>query len=83
MWESAPSGPKKPFTGNRTYQDLASEALLISHLKMLRNRPELIIPVVVFWGLYETKLFSLGWLIIIGLILTALLYVATGLVRRN
>ncbi len=49
----------------------------------LRNRPEVLILVVALLVVYKTKLFSPGWAILVGIVVAAVLFVVSGLVRKN
>jgi hypothetical protein len=37
----------------------------------------------VLWGLFKINLLSAGWNIVVGLIVTAVLFVLTGLIRND
>jgi len=41
------------------------------------------IAIVILWGLFRLNLFSAGWNIVVGLIVTAVLFILTGFIGRD
>ena len=41
------------------------------------------IAIVILWGLFRLNLFNTGWNIVVGLIVTAFLFILTGFIGRD
>jgi low affinity Fe/Cu permease len=41
------------------------------------------IAIIILWGLFKLNLFSAGWNIVVGLIVTAVLFILTGFIGNN
>ena len=43
----------------------------------------MLIGILVFWGLFKINLLSTGWDILAGIVITAVTFVVTGLIRED
>jgi hypothetical protein len=41
------------------------------------------VAIILLWGLFKLNLLSAGWNIVVGLVITAVLFMLTGLIRND
>jgi hypothetical protein len=41
------------------------------------------VAIIVFWGLFKLNLLSAGWNIVVGLVITAVLFILTGFIGND
>lgn len=69
----------------RTHVDIALRSLYSDSVSFLplRYRIAILVAGLVLWGLFKINLLSAGWNSVVGLVVTAIVYAATGLIRNG